>query len=69
MINDQMYDWILLEDDEEFVDLNYKFDVYDGEEEMIQKIESEVREKKSQKLISRPNPKMQGVGGKSKSDK
>jgi hypothetical protein len=30
-IDDKMFDWILLDDDEGLWDLNHKFDVYEGE--------------------------------------
>ena len=53
-----MYDWMFLEEEESPLELIHKFDFYEGEEELIQKISKEIEDKKSQNIPVHQNSKI-----------
>ena len=70
-IDDKMYDWMFLEDEETPLELIHKFDFYEGEEQLVKKISKEIEEKQSENIPVHPNSKMSQLSskGKGKGDK
>lgn len=59
MIDDRMFDWMFLDDDDEIGELNHKFQLYEGEQEMLEKISSDEVQKKLEPVQIKPNSKIQ----------
>ena len=50
LIDDKMFDWMFLEDEESNLELNHRFDLYEGEDELVKKISKELEEKESENV-------------------
>lgn len=50
LVDDKMFDWMFLEDEESNLELSHRFDLYEGEEDLVKKISKELEEKASENI-------------------